>query len=415
MTTVAIIGGKLQGIEAAFLAGEAGYNRILIDKTAATPASGLCEENHVIDVAECVRDADVLRAVNAVVARADVVIPTLENEEALAALEKLRTECGVPVAFDFGAYSVTSSKIRSDRLIRELGIPAPVYDPAAGPCVVKPSEGSGSEGVRVFAAPAEAAEYLGAFPAAERGNMIVQEYLEGPSYSVEVIGRPGRYRTYAITEIHVDELHDCNRVTTPCDLPAATEAAFRADAVKLAEALQLCGIMDVEAILSGGRMKVLEIDARLPSQTPAAIYASTGINMLAELVALFTGTGEALLGNSGIGILKQENPQPLPAKQPAQCTAYENFGVRPGERIPLYAAYENILVSGGRAVSLGEHIMGKAGPLSLRRNDRGADFELTDYRPGAPEYRVIAVCRAEREELLDAKRASLYIGLAAQL
>ncbi|MDR1068406.1 MAG: 3-methylornithine--L-lysine ligase PylC [Clostridiales Family XIII bacterium] len=397
MMTVALVGGRLQGIEAAFLAGEAGYHRILIDKTAATPASGLCEEIHVLDVAECLTNAAAARAVKAVMARADIVIPTLENTEALAALEKLSAECGVPLAFDFDAYRITSSKLRSDRLIRELGVPAPVYDPAAGPCVVKPSEGSGSEGVRVFETPAEAAGYLGAFPAAERENMIVQEYLEGPSYSVEVIGCPGRYRTYAITEIHVDESHDCNRVTTPCDVPARAEAAFRADAVRLAEALRLRGIMDVEAILSGGRMKVLEIDARLPSQTPAAIFASTGINMLSELVTLFTGTGERWLGNNGINAAEQENSQPLPAKNPAQ-----------------FAAYENIAVSKGGAVSLGEHIMSGEKPLRLYRDFCHADFALTACRPGVSEYGGIFINRADTPELLETKRALMYNELAAQ-
>ncbi len=42
--------------------------------------------------------------------------------------------------------------------------------------------------------------------------------------------------------------------------------------------------MDVEAILSPKGLRVLEIDARIPSQTPAAVEAATGINLLEELV-----------------------------------------------------------------------------------------------------------------------------------
>ena len=45
-------------------------------------------------------------------------------------------------------------------------------------------------------------------------KFIVQEFVEGPSYSVEIIGQPGNYRTYEITEIFVDHVYDCNRAAT---------------------------------------------------------------------------------------------------------------------------------------------------------------------------------------------------------
>ena len=57
-------------------------------------------------------------------------------------------------------------------------------------------------------------------------NLIVQEFLEGPSYSLEIIGRPGAYRTYAVTQIHMDAVYDCCQVTTPCILPPGQDAAF---------------------------------------------------------------------------------------------------------------------------------------------------------------------------------------------
>ena len=49
---VAIVGGKLQGIEAAFLAHEAGWEVVLIDKKPNVPASGLCQSFYQYDVTE---------------------------------------------------------------------------------------------------------------------------------------------------------------------------------------------------------------------------------------------------------------------------------------------------------------------------------------------------------------------------
>jgi len=40
---VAIIGGRLQGLEAVYLAKKAGWQTLLVDKEAAVPAAGLCD------------------------------------------------------------------------------------------------------------------------------------------------------------------------------------------------------------------------------------------------------------------------------------------------------------------------------------------------------------------------------------
>ena len=50
---LAVVGGKLQGTEAAYLAGEAGYEVVLIDRRAERPAAGLAAEVHVFARAGC--------------------------------------------------------------------------------------------------------------------------------------------------------------------------------------------------------------------------------------------------------------------------------------------------------------------------------------------------------------------------
>ena len=41
---VAIIGGKLQGLEAAYLAGKADWDVTIIDRVPGVPAAGLCQQ-----------------------------------------------------------------------------------------------------------------------------------------------------------------------------------------------------------------------------------------------------------------------------------------------------------------------------------------------------------------------------------
>jgi pyrrolysine biosynthesis protein PylC len=416
MRNVIIIGGKLQGTEACYLARKAGLHSVLIDRRENTPASGIADEEVLCDVRK--PGAEALRRLRS----ADLVLPALEDEDALEAIARLAERHGLPLAFSPKAYRTTSSKLRSDELIHSLGIPAPRYGGSlgSGGCdtlgaggglgpdgvgalgsggggqwIVKPSCGSGSRGVEVFPSLREAKRFVRGQAALE--DFVVQEYLDGDSYSVEVIGRPGAYRTYAVTQIHVDDVRDCNLVTTPCDIGLELDSAFRGYAERLAEAVGLFGIMDVESILHGGEMKVLEIDARLPSQTPAAVLASTGVNLLTELMELAAGD-----------FAQCQKPALADASAPpALATAAPPLPSLPA-RPPRFASYENIIATRDRVVSQGEHIMGAAGPLVLREGWCGADEALTDYHGGCSELRAIIINSAETEHALTQKRESVY-------
>jgi len=125
---VAIVGGKLQGVEAAFLAREAGWEVLLVDRKPGPPASGLCHSFHQCDV---VKDAPALcRLVEK--ERVDLIVPALEDAVALRALEKCAGAAGTPLAYDAAAYSVTHSKKRSNRLFEKLDIPLPRSWPQCG-------------------------------------------------------------------------------------------------------------------------------------------------------------------------------------------------------------------------------------------------------------------------------------------
>lgn len=367
MAKLAIIGGKLQGLEAVYLAAKAGLETILIDKRENPIARSLC--NHFI----CCNVLDREKKMIDELIKADLVLPALEDEEVLKVLVELADEYQFKLAFDLNAYMISSSKILSDRLIYQHNIPAPCYFPdCKAPYIVKPSNQSGSTGVKYFNNTSVLESFLNNRPQEEQ--WVAQEFLSGRSFSIEIIGEPGNYRTYEITEIHMDEIYDCKRVTAPCDIKKETVEDFQKIAVKLAEILKLKGIMDVEVIDDNGILKVLEIDARIPSQTPIAVYHSSGINQVQEIYDLFCkGKFESI---------------PQTKKK--------------------YASFEHLLICNHKIEVKGEHIMGEAGPLKLIENFCGSDEAITDYQPGNSIWRGTFINSAESENALQQRREIMF-------
>lgn len=373
MLKVAIIGGKLQGTEAAYLAKKAGFKSILIDKKKNTPASGICDVFEHFDVCKKERELiDILR-------NADFILPALENHEVHHALAEIAEKHHIKLAYDLPAYKITSSKLKSDKLIRENNIPAPCYYPECkSPYIIKPSDESGSLGVKKIESSQEVDLFLN-FQGA-KFNWVVQEFLDGPSYSIEVIGRPGNYRVFQITQIHMDEVYDCKMVTSPCSITNKQKNQLEKIAFKLAALVNLHGIMDVEVIDDEGTFKVLEIDARIPSQTPTVVYHASGINLLAEL---------------------------------AEITLKGNFSSK-RTNLNRYCAYEHYLVNKNGVFPHGEHIMSQSRPLSYRENFFGADEVLSDYDENHENWCGTFINWADSAEELEGKRENMINELIKQ-
>lgn len=354
---VVIVGGKLQGVEATYLAHKAGWEVILVDRNSMVPAAGLCDAFYQLDVTS--EALDLPKAIKV----ADLIIPALEEPVALEYLSERAARESVPLAYDATAYAISSSKRESALLFAKLGVPIPTPWPkCALPVVVKPSNSSGSRGVRRI----NKMEELTAFVTREPNNWVIQEFLAGPSYSLEVIGVKDNFVSLQSTEIVVDSQYDCKRVLAPAGLSSTMNKKFKEIAITIADALNLNGIMDVEVISHKGTLKVLEIDARLPSQTPTVVNQSTGINMLELLYDVFVK-----------GVIP----------------------TIPDVKYERGVVYEHIKVSPGILEVSGEHIMANAHPLKLCEHFFGADEALTDFVPGRlPWVATLIITGDNREE-----------------
>lgn len=351
---VAVLGGKLQGVEACYLARKAGWQVALVDKNPSAPAANICNDFYVFDLMDSHKLLELLSEVQ-------FVVPALEDKAVLDNIYQCANAAGVKVVYDKQAYSLSSSKLASDKLFADMQVPAPKPWPLCQfPVTVKPSGASGSEDVFLISNAQELEtlrQNLGGFE-----DWVVQEYLEGPSYSIEVVGVNGEYRTLQVTELAMDEVYDCKRVLAPAMLPADKEQEFCDIAIALAKKLELEGIMDVEAIYHNGLFKVLEIDARLPSQTLAAVYNSSGINAIEEL---------------WYGVHSRDKK-----KYP---------------QTPRAVIYEHIKVTSEQIEVCGEHIMASAGQLHWHQDFFGAEA-LTNYLPGKKEWVATLIINGKDRE-----------------
>jgi pyrrolysine biosynthesis protein PylC len=157
----------------------------------------------------------------------------------------------------------------------------------------------------------------------------------------------------------------------PTELSSAFVKQFEKISLLISEKLGLTGIMDVEVIEHQGSLKVLEIDARLPSQTPAAVFWSTGINMVALLGQLY------LKGK----IIKKPDIGP-----------------------PRFVIYEHLSVSKEKIEVAGEHIMSQAGPLTCYQNFFGADEAITNYHPDRKSWTATMIYAGNDTNAVQQKR-----------
>ena len=269
MKTICLIGGKLQGFEAAYLSKKAGMKVVVIDKNPQALIRNYADKFHCFNV---INEPEKLIEISKSV---DAVLPVNENLECIEFLNSIKEKFSCPVLFDFEAYWISRDKKKSKEYFASIGVPTPQDKPSEPPYFVKPPCESSSVGARIIYDEEELGEL--------EPGMLIEEYVEGEVVSLEVIGDGNHFAVVKETLIHIDETYDCHMVT-----PLPPDPSFREMSYSLAANLSLKGIMDVEAISGPMGLKVIEIDARFPSQTPTVVYYSSGINLIELLFRAFT-------------------------------------------------------------------------------------------------------------------------------
>ena len=301
----------------------------------------------------------------------DAVLPACEDIGLLRKLDSMKDRMGVPLLFDLPSYEITSSKSRSNEVMASAGIPLPRPWPDCGfPAIVKPASQSGSVGVTTVH-DREGMERGLEFIRGIGDEPVIQEFVSGKSVSIEVIGNGSTARPYVVTEVCLDRNYDCKMVRCNPNIMSEDDCGLFAEMGKdAAEAIGLSSMMDMEAILTEKGLRAIEIDARIPSQTPAAVEAATGVNLLEELVDAASG--------------------------------------RPGDRRPAdgCSVYRHVHLKGGRLRSCGEKEFGHVVRPRFAPGLFGSYNSVTDYAPGKDEWYATLISKGRTEREADERAAS---------
>jgi S-sulfo-L-cysteine synthase (3-phospho-L-serine-dependent) len=165
------------------------------------------------------------------------------------------------------------------------------------PVVVKPTLGSGSVGVRLCSSATEVADHVSALlqrKVNERGlplpeEVLIEEYLVGPEFSVEMLGQT----TLGITRKHVSP--EPFFVELGHDFPACLSPQVAASMIAVAQSgLRSLGLgwgpAHVEMRLTTDGPTIIEINPRLAGGfIPEIVRLASGIDVIRETVKLVAG------------------------------------------------------------------------------------------------------------------------------
>lgn len=360
MKQICLIGGKLQGFEVAYHARKAGIRVVLVDRNKDALIKDLVDIFYCFDVME---EPERLIAISGTV---DAMIPVNENFDTIDLLETIKDKLQCPLLFDFDAYRVSRDKSTSKKYFRSIGIPTPMDKPTHPPYFIKPYCMSSSIGAAIIY---DDEDLKGLDP-----TMLIEEYVEGDVLSIEVVGDGEHFTVVKEAKVHIDDTYDCHMVT-----PVGHNPELRMVAYKLARGLKLKGIMDVEAIDSPQGLKVLEIDARFPSQTPTVVYHSSGINLLELLLQAFT-----------------EGVQ-------------ETFQVPENN----YCIYEHFLLKDGILLPIGEQILSMGNNYRMLHASEGIEIFQCDGEYNA--FTVITWDKDQKKAEMNRKKAhEMILGITEQ-
>ncbi|MFE6072350.1 ATP-grasp domain-containing protein [Streptomyces sp. NPDC056525] len=267
----------------------------------------------VVDTAD---DDALWFAVTGLAAAAPVAGVLSSSEYYVATAAGLAARLGLPGP-SADAVRACRDKAAQRRTLAEAGVPVPRFSVAGevaeaiaaaqwlgGPVVVKPVQGSGSLGVRLCRDRDEVAGHAKGLLAAtvnERGLrtpgvVLVEQYLTGREFSVEVFGEEAVVtvaKHVGAPPVFVETGHD-----VPAVLPAAQAAALVDTAVRAVGALGLgWGAAHVELRLDGDVARVIEVNPRLAGgMIPELVRRARGVDLVGAQVRAALGEPVDLSG-----------------------------------------------------------------------------------------------------------------------
>lgn len=215
---------------------------------------------------------------------------------------------------------ICRNKAETRKVLQQANVPQPKYVtiqsgkwpdvlPVDFPCIVKPADDSGSNGVLMCQNQDEVKNQVARLLKVTnniRGQptvqtVLIEEYVEGSEYSVEMLTHNGKSLCIGITE--KETVGFPHFIESRHMFPAPLDKAKREELEKVVRrALEAVGFENgpshTEVKWTENGCKVIEINARLAGgMIPQAIQLATGINLLQEQIRIAVGQTPKITGS----------------------------------------------------------------------------------------------------------------------
>lgn len=290
---VMILGASFLQVPMIETANRAGMRSVVVDQDPSAPGAAFAGEFHQVSTIDAEAVLELARRI-----RPDG-ITTAATDAPIRVVAAVAEALGLPAVSPTTALACTDKAVMIRRLA-ESGVPHPMWEVVGEPdearraaesiglpCILKPVDSSGSRGVvllesfdRVDAA------FAYSLASSRTGQVLVEEFLQGPEVSVEVFHDGQRAHVLAVTDKattgaphFVETGHN-----EPSSLPSETVTAIGGAALAAVEAVGIdSGPAHVEIIVTARGPVVVELGARMGGDciTSDLVPLSTGIDMTA--------------------------------------------------------------------------------------------------------------------------------------
>jgi len=328
------------------------------------------------------------------------------------------SETGVPI-WGTSAEAIHQAEDRDSfqKLCARLGIPQPAGGVAQRPAealklaaeigypvMVRPSYVLGGRAMRVVRDEAELESYLQEVYAElpERPSILIDAFIEGAQeVDVDALADGERVVVAGIME-HIEGagVHsgDSACITPPVSLSDGVQRTIHDYTVRLAEAVGVRGLINVQYVIKGGEVRVIEANPRASRTVP---YLSKAIGHPLAKYAALIAAGRTL---QDLGFT--ETPRPsfysvkeavlpflkfkrvLPVLGPEMRSTGESMGIDPD---PDLAYYKALLGAGVRLPQGGDALLLGDGLEAVGRDLQTLGFRVRDESPpgSEPEYSLL--------------------------
>ncbi len=175
------------------------------------------------------------------------------------------------------------------------------------PCIIKPTDNAGSHGVaKVYSFQELIETYEYAHSCSRHGKVIIEEYLDGPEVSVEVMVVNGKVNILQITDKITTEAPHFVEMghTQPSRLPKSTQDAIREVATMACLSIGIDkGPAHVEMKVTKRGPVMIELGARMGGDniTTHLVPLSTGIDMVGSTIKVALGEEPDITPNLNYG------------------------------------------------------------------------------------------------------------------